>query len=578
MHKIQADANSSFKTTMHALFSIPELLWIIFENLKPIDQRQCVSVCTLWSEVVLDLLWADVQDIKRLLNVLAPVQKKYSLEDDPRLRHQNATYIFDSPPDHTRWIRFQSKYCSRIRSIRHWDSQQISSLMDTLTSLHASSSTSPILPRLQTLYWCGPLETLGRATTFMHPDIRNFKTSVGWSLDPNLTELQSYVVTIPNRMPALTSLVLDGFAWPEYTEPIVQILQAFPCITRLDLPAFQDISPFLTCIAPSRRMQNLSFFSYLFFGHRVRGVVERISPASDNDDFDCLNSLRLVVSNYSGTVSFIQSHSLHSLNTLSLETRFAEYSVSVRVLLKALASSCPNLAKTTLISCYAMNVDALQDAYVDDRVVGFDDMRSILTCRKMSHFHFRHPLPVCLSDKDMEEIAMAWPDLEELELCPHPLVEIYPEDAPTVLSVFHLTHHCLKLHNLSLYLDTRLSRTPPLPTSPVTKHADLKLLNVGVSEMEPEDAPGIAKLLGQLCSADCLLVFPPLDETYDWELDEPIESVWDVVAKTFPQFSKVYKAHGGANLQDEDLQHEVEVITRAMDLEKFQSTGIVDVD
>ncbi|KAF5364885.1 hypothetical protein D9758_008108 [Tetrapyrgos nigripes] len=206
-----------------------------------------------------------------------------------------------------------------------------------------------------------------------------------------------------------------------------------------------------------------------------------------------------------------------------------------------------------------------------ERTVEFDDVQSILACRKMSHFHFNHPFRVILSDRDMEDIAMAWPELAELELCPRSLFEDYREEKLTMFSVFHLTRHCLKLQKLALCFDTRLSETPPLPLPLTSKHADLKILDVGESKLVTEDAPGIANLLGQLCSADCGLNFTS-DQTSVYDFHEELKPVWYVVVKTFPLFSRVYRTHGGANQQNEDLRHELELITGAMDLEKFRDS------
>ncbi|KAF5364884.1 hypothetical protein D9758_008109 [Tetrapyrgos nigripes] len=216
-------------TTMHALFSIPELLCIIFQMLKKEDQRQCIVVCKIWSEVSLDLLWADVRDVKRLLNILAPVKMKYG---------EDIKYIFDSPPDHIQWTRFQTKYSHRIRSLRHYEDQKIPSLMDILTSFHASYS-SPILPNLRKLhwYWFSVDPTLQMATTFIHRDIQCYHTDIGWQYH-SPKEVHAHVAAIPDCMPALTALFLDGNPFPEYTETIVRILRALPYLTQLELPAY----------------------------------------------------------------------------------------------------------------------------------------------------------------------------------------------------------------------------------------------------------------------------------------------------------------------------------------------------
>ncbi|KAF5353100.1 hypothetical protein D9758_008703 [Tetrapyrgos nigripes] len=140
---------------------------------------------------------------------------------------------------------------------------------------------------------------------------------------------------------------------------------------------------------------------------------------------------------------------------------------------------------------------------------------------------------------------------------------------PTLLAILLLTRHCPKLQHLFLYLDTRLSKIPSPSLSATHEPADLDLC-VGVSELEMEDATDITKLLAQLCSSKCRLDFT---REYDHETavyDEfgvGLESIWDMVAEMPPLFSEAYKAHGGANKQNEDLQREPEVISHAMDIE-----------
>jgi hypothetical protein len=47
---------------------------LVFSFLEPESNARNAQVCKFWSEIVLDLLWHDVDQFGRLLNLLAPTQ------------------------------------------------------------------------------------------------------------------------------------------------------------------------------------------------------------------------------------------------------------------------------------------------------------------------------------------------------------------------------------------------------------------------------------------------------------------------------------------------------------------------
>lgn len=59
-------------TTLRVLF-VPELLDMIFGYLDASDNAGNARVCRRWSDVALDTLWRDVEDLSRLFSLLAPL-------------------------------------------------------------------------------------------------------------------------------------------------------------------------------------------------------------------------------------------------------------------------------------------------------------------------------------------------------------------------------------------------------------------------------------------------------------------------------------------------------------------------
>jgi hypothetical protein len=62
---------------MHRVVQIPELLALIFISLPSPAKVNAACVCTTWSAIALDALWREVDDFRRLVELLAPVK------DDP---------------------------------------------------------------------------------------------------------------------------------------------------------------------------------------------------------------------------------------------------------------------------------------------------------------------------------------------------------------------------------------------------------------------------------------------------------------------------------------------------------------
>jgi len=57
----------------HRVLCIPELLDMVFQYLDPCSNAMNARVCKIWSEIALDSLWKEVDDLKRLFNLLAPL-------------------------------------------------------------------------------------------------------------------------------------------------------------------------------------------------------------------------------------------------------------------------------------------------------------------------------------------------------------------------------------------------------------------------------------------------------------------------------------------------------------------------
>lgn len=60
-------------TTLQRVLLIPELLDMVFSYLDASDNAVNARVCRRWCNIALDILWRDVEDMRRLFSLLAPL-------------------------------------------------------------------------------------------------------------------------------------------------------------------------------------------------------------------------------------------------------------------------------------------------------------------------------------------------------------------------------------------------------------------------------------------------------------------------------------------------------------------------
>ncbi len=69
---------------MHRLFTIPELVNAIIRELawmQPLVHGP-LTVCKLWADIIMDWIWHDVNDLRAIFRLLAPVEEQASDDED----------------------------------------------------------------------------------------------------------------------------------------------------------------------------------------------------------------------------------------------------------------------------------------------------------------------------------------------------------------------------------------------------------------------------------------------------------------------------------------------------------------
>ena len=66
---------------MHRVLHIPELLQMIFSILDPPSNTVNARVCKQWSDIALDNLWREIDELYYLFGILAPLTMTIDSEE-----------------------------------------------------------------------------------------------------------------------------------------------------------------------------------------------------------------------------------------------------------------------------------------------------------------------------------------------------------------------------------------------------------------------------------------------------------------------------------------------------------------
>jgi len=249
---------------------------------------------------------------------------------------------------------------------------------------------------------------------------------------------------------------------------------------------------------------------------------------------------------------------LPRIRSLSLESVNSESSLAVQEFLTDVTRCYPSLETIAIDVIVSVEEQEACEPLMPAH------LHPILSLKQLIRLELRHNLPLQISEVDLAEFGAALPAIEFLVLNPEPLL----------LSKPHLTIHSLpsigqnfpNLFHLEVYMDAENVETQPPSPPPLAKmrvFPHLRVLNVGVSSLGPDQVP-VALFLSYLLSDNERVEIrsgsswaPELFESsaeYGMMLQERCQR-WEEVAKTLPlllQLRKEEKAHR------RDIEKEVE--------------------
>ncbi|KAH9000313.1 hypothetical protein EDB92DRAFT_1789880 [Lactarius akahatsu] len=536
-----------FESTTQRVLAIPELLQIIFSFGTRASNASNALVCRNWHEVALDYVWAEVDDMYYLLQILAPLH--------PR-RGGTEFYTFRRTPTPEDWARF-APYARRVRTLKFGTDRLASGravcLGDSVFhDLARSRTTLEVFPNLRRLWWETEYIALRsqHAVLFMHDKVKEF----GFSF--NTEDPMALATDVVGRMPSLLSLKCFVDYYGADHDPVLQyLLSHLHELQEITLPKQSLGGQVLKSLSLLPELRVVQFDNLGGIGCTPAPVIadtleEGAFPILDDL---CLDSTLEDMRNYLTGGAF-----LPRIRSLSVESVIPESSLAVQEFL------------TDVTRCYP----SLETIAVDV-IVGIEEqdaceplmpahLHPILSLKQLIRLELRHNLPLQISEVDLAEFGAALPAIEFLVLNPEPLLLSKPclkiHSLPTIGQNFP------NLFHLEIYLDAEdveMKQLPPPPPTNMRVFPHLRALNVGVSPLGPDQVP-VALFLSYLLSDNEKVDIrsgsswdPELFDSsaeYGTKLQERCQR-WEEVAKTLPlllQLRKEERAHR------RDIEKEVE--------------------
>ncbi|KAG1764421.1 hypothetical protein EDD22DRAFT_883407 [Suillus occidentalis] len=466
---------------LHRVLFIPELLGIILSFVDEDDYVNIACVCKQWSEITLDVIWREVDDLSRLLSLLRPykIRGRYNL--------------FDGLPDSRDWARFQ-KYANRVRILRFEQDNDVdySGLLDDMAR---TRTTLDMLPNLHTLEWVyDDIDCMERAPLFMHQRLRHLIISA-----PPLRHKDkvSFFLDICVRAPHIHSLDLRVPYCVQYIEAaILELLRGLPDLKKVIFPEFFLTSSIVSELARMKHIKIVQFEYGFDQGLGDEKDVDTFAPVLEQGAFPALLDLA-VTARIEHVMRFVNADFAPvNLTSLYINTYVEHKPEELHTLFVTLSERCSRLSQLYVLLAHHVTGEL---ELVPAKQITFNTLTPLLSFPNLVTFQVTHKYPVNITLEEIEELAYRWPTLESLTLNEEPLV--MGEFTLDLRALVPFARLCPKLRRLGLFIDANPANIPP--TLELKPFAALCVLSVGTSRAcDPE---AVAAFLSHLCPPKCAL-------------------------------------------------------------------------
>ncbi|KAK0445884.1 hypothetical protein EV421DRAFT_1935196 [Armillaria borealis] len=480
---------------MHRIFTIPELVTSIITEFVSHGTRGSLvrgplTVCKLWADISMDLIWYQIDDPSAIFRLLAPVEDR-SVDGDVLYDWDCS---FKALPMPSGWARFDL-YRHRVRVLEDATYTNHHSVMSDIAVLGLDSTV--FLPNLTDLSWLYIQGEVWRDSVFMHEGIETFTLMLELR-DPGISELiLQYFEHIAARMPRLQSFTLHlgshHEAYQGHLKPALSwLLPKLHFLKVLELTPMLD-SDLYDVTSSTASLPNIENIDARINKYMSRSLVIASPPTSPITLSCKLRSLSLENS-YFGAAAYLLSESTEFpvMTKLSLQSYKPESRKSTRTLTRTIS----------LISDAFVLTANEHDLPPDGRIT-LTDIQSLFHCRNVVRFSIYYACPLQLTNDDIKNILQNWDTLKEPFLNPSPTYLLpsdvshpYPGDWETLAVIAEYSGH---LEGLGLYLNGFAEVPPRASMQSLPK---LMRLKVGTSKL-PSKMKDAARFLSQLLTLQC---------------------------------------------------------------------------
>lgn len=491
----------------HRILFIPELLVVIFSFLDRGTNVTNAQVCKRWSEIALDLVWKEVDNLLGLFDLLQPTYYEEADREYVRslclasltLNSFRPQQRFTKLPEVTDWSRFE-KYASRVRSLKcrpHKHELETGPEADLCPLLRdvALTRTSPvILPKMHTLEWRYTTPAhMAHCRLFLHRGLRHLSVTAPSQSDPQ----PDFYSDLCARAPHLHAFILfvNLHAAPIDTELSI-LPEKLPELKMIALPEFNYTSAVIKQLSLAKNIAVVDFTQGdPSLGYGSPANMSLFKPMLTEGAFPCLRELNLSAGIGDLDRFFRSTFAPIHITTLSVNS-YADHSpAEVHAFLTTL-QRCQLLSKLNL-RLYNKFLPA--DLPVNRRL-SYAAIKPVLAIRNLSSFQLVHKFPLKLTLDELEDLARKWPDLENLMLNAEPL--FLEKDAFTLdlRALLPFARYCPRLRLLGIYIDASKAEIPS-PSTPLEPFSALQNLELGTSLVRDTDT--VATFLSEICPSRC---------------------------------------------------------------------------
>ncbi|KAK0221359.1 hypothetical protein IW262DRAFT_1481722 [Armillaria fumosa] len=494
---------------MHRLFNIPELVTAIIRELAWMQPlvRGPLTVCKLWADIVMDLIWHDINDLRTIFRLLAPIEEQPS--DDEDVVHE-LYCSFKTLPTPSGWARFDL-YRRRVQALdNNHDETLYMSFRPVINDVAVLRPDSmAFFPNLTELFWSYAHGDLWRESVFfMHKGIKKFSLML-WLREPGGQEtILQYFEHVAMRMPHLQSFHLnlcpyDATAESQaYIGPALSwLLPKLRFLTALTLPPMVDAYAVISSTASLPYLQTVNANIDVTIDRTLFSVSTPNPPTSNVTLSYNLQSLSLGIS-YSDATTHLLCTEFPALTKLFLWSHKHESRICTGTLTRAIVLHCKSLCDISLIADTADEFDLPPDGRIT-----LADIQPLFGCRNVVRFSIAHALPLQLTNDDIRNLLRNWGSVIDLSLnhSPSPSRLLPPDASKPYLdweTLAIVAEHGGHLEHLGLHLDG-FAKIPPC--AGITSLPKLKQLTVGTSKLpsSTKDVLGPARFLSQFLTLQC---------------------------------------------------------------------------